>query len=153
MVLRKQNTHTHTLSLSAKVVCGFGHASPALATHHAALREQSRNGRLAGFLWLFARLSWLLPPSYYSLGFCRAGHCGVSCPDVPPASLCAPCVRAYCADPELTKGSSRSHTNIKSLVMRLRPHPHSPLQEVGSKRDCGRCQNSRSRLRSPDTGS
>ena len=37
--------------------------------HAAALREQSRNGRLAGFLWLFARLSWLLPPSYYSLGF------------------------------------------------------------------------------------
>ena len=27
------------------------------------------NGRLAGFLWLFGRLFWILPPSNPSLGF------------------------------------------------------------------------------------
>ena len=43
--------------------------APALATHHAALREQSRNGRLAGLMWLFGRLFWILPPSHSSLGF------------------------------------------------------------------------------------
>ena len=102
--------------------CAFFSKHPEYAKHHctpthsvfghaAALREQSRNGRLAGFLWLFARLSWLLPPSYYSLGFARLPHCALDRRStITPPSIHATPVTS----PSTHKGAT--HRNIRSAV-------------------------------------
>ena len=43
-----------------------GFCSWCIHSHH---RSQYNRLSPSGFLWLFARLFWILPPSYYSLGF------------------------------------------------------------------------------------
>ena len=80
---------------------------PRIMLRFASNRVTGGSLAFCGFLWLFARLSWLLPPSYYSLGFGTplTGFFSPSCTKVQ-----APAGRA---------GFAAAHQPLHSVLLRL----------------------------------